>query len=133
MDTKSSCVLNLWYSNPTYHQRCKHYIKEYKKILALENQSQSIQPSTKIRRLGRTIVFKCIKVSKFALKSDAFLFALFCVSILLRLLCMLIIFYVVLVMVHETDSWIPCVILVFCLGIFCDMIYFIKRRKEHTG
>jgi hypothetical protein len=130
-NTKSDYLLNLWYTNPAYHQKCKTYISEYKKSLKAA-QSKNLQ-SLNFKKLARASIFKCMKMSKMAFKSKAFLLALFFVSIMLRLLCMLIIFYVVLIMVHETDSWIPCVILFFCLGIFCDLIYFIRRAKEHTG
>ncbi|CAF0972511.1 unnamed protein product [Brachionus calyciflorus] len=36
-------------------------------------------------------------------------------------------------MINETDSWIPMINLIFCLGILIDLVYFVIRKKEHTG
>lgn len=36
-------------------------------------------------------------------------------------------------MIHETDSYEPLLYLVFCFGIIFDLIYFLKRKKEHVG
>ena len=54
-------------------------------------------------------------------------------SIIVRILCIFVLTYVILVMINETDSWIPLVNFLFCFGIIVDLIYFIKRKKEHTG
>ena len=54
-------------------------------------------------------------------------------SLSLRLLCIWNLVYVVLVMVHETDSYLPLAVLVFCVGILFESFYLIKKRKEHLG
>lgn len=54
-------------------------------------------------------------------------------SVFLRLLCMSVLVYVLLIMIHETDSWTPLVNLIFCAGIGIDLFYFIRRRREHAG
>jgi hypothetical protein len=59
--------------------------------------------------------------------------ALFYFSIILRLMCISVLVYVMLIMIHESDSWIPLINIVFCIGIIVDLVSFIKHKKEHIG
>lgn len=36
-------------------------------------------------------------------------------------------------MIYETDSYLPLIYLVFSLGILVDLVYFLRRKKEHSG
>lgn len=60
-------------------------------------------------------------------------FASFILSLFLRLTCIGVLVHVTVVMIHESDSWLPALNLVFCLGIFVDLICFMRSKKEHVG
>lgn len=60
-------------------------------------------------------------------------FASFILSLFLRLTCIGVLIHVTVVMIHESDSWLPALNLVFCLGIFVDLICFMRSKKEHVG
>jgi hypothetical protein len=83
--------------------------------------------------LTKRIVFKSIKLYEKLGKSSIFGKFLTSVSIILRIDCIIVLSYVILVMINETDSWLPLVNFLFCFGIILDLIYFIHRKKEHTG
>lgn len=59
--------------------------------------------------------------------------ALFYISLILRFTCIVVLVYVTIIMIHESDSWIPGINLIFCFGISVDMIRFVRNRKEHLG
>lgn len=57
----------------------------------------------------------------------------FSLSVILRIKCMLMLSYVSVIMIHESDSWIPALNLIFCFGILVDLICFVRSNKEHVG
>ena len=91
------------------------------------------RPLTKTKLLLKYLILKFLSLKK-SLNDSVFSFLfLYLLSILLRLFCICVIVYVTLVMIHETDSWIPLINLIFCLGILLDLVYFLARKNEHIG
>jgi hypothetical protein len=119
----SDNLTQIWYENPLYYKRCNIIIDKLLKELLNNQQNQK-----SVYKLAQALGL----INRIN-QSDSFFVLLFLVSILMRLICIGVIVYVVLIMINETDSWIPLANLVFCFGIFIDMIYFIRRKKEHTG
>ena len=112
----------IWYHNPNYKKKFVLIANEI-----LENESKQKNDKKKIE------ILKIFYLMKNFLKITKSLFLKYFLSIILRLVCIFVLIYVILVMIHETDSWFPLFNLIFCLGIFIDMIYFMSRKKEHTG
>ena len=83
--------------------------------------------------IAKFLILKFLSTKKSLNNSFIYFIFLFLISILLRIFCICAIAYVTLVMVHETDSWIPLINFIFCLGILFDLIYFLGRQKEHIG
>ena len=54
-------------------------------------------------------------------------------SIFLRIVCIISMFYANVIMIHETDSWIPLLSLIFAFLILVDLIRFLSVREELTG
>lgn len=129
---KQDGLIKIWYDNPLYRNDCDRYINEFKK-----SKNQKKLTLSKKYLLGyKFIKLTILNLSLLNKKLENNLiikWLFFSVSIFLRLLCIYVIVYVLLIMINETDSWVPLVNLVFCFGILFDLIYFIKRQKEHTG
>ena len=58
---------------------------------------------------------------------------LFSLSLILRVKCIFVLCYVLVIMINESDSWIPALNLIFCLGILIDLVCFVRSKKEHVG
>lgn len=103
----------IWYKNKYYRHKLNAYISN-KSTYSFSN--------------GLINLIKICFRFKFILE-----WSFFAISIVLRIICIYVIVYILKIMINETDSWIPMINLIFCLGIIYDLIYFIIRRKEHTG
>ena len=106
-------TVSIWYKNKYYRNILNAYI------------SNKLTYSFSYDLLH--LIRICFKF-KFILK-----WTFFVLSITLRLVCVYVIVYILKIMINETDSWIPMINLIFCFGILYDLIYYITRRKEHTG
>jgi hypothetical protein len=115
----------------------KEYLEAFNDIYSNQcfsaNNQQSKVPFKRslFKRFITNYLVPCFTLHRFS--SPRFRHFLYVFSIFLRLLCVLTIIYTTLIMIHEIDSWLPLLSLISCLGIFCDMIYFIRAKKEHTG
>jgi hypothetical protein len=65
--------------------------------------------------------------------SSAAKFLSILLSIFLRIVCIISMFYANVIMIHETDSWIPLLSLIFVFLILADLIRFLTVREELTG
>jgi hypothetical protein len=97
------------------------------------NDHESIQVNNKNSNNLKIIILKLN--TSYVNFLDAFFFKCFqfILSIILRTLCVSVLVYVTLILINETDSYLPLFNLLFCIGIIFDLIYFINRKKEHVG
>ena len=54
-------------------------------------------------------------------------------SIILRLLCIFVLTYAILIMIYETNSWAPFISIIFLIAIFIDMMLLILNLNENSG
>ena len=54
-------------------------------------------------------------------------------SILLRLLCMIVLIYIILIMIYETNSWYTFISLIFLAAILVDVVSLIFNMKQNYG
>lgn len=118
-------LIKVWCNNQTYRKKCDLYLNEYKMYKLKENSER--------KNYMRLTILYLIKLNKKFRNSFLLNWLCFFVSIFLRLLCIYVLIYVLMIMIKETDSWIPLINLVFCFGILVDLVYFVCREKEHTG
>ena len=97
------------------------------------NDHESIQANIKKSNKLKIIILKLNASYVNFLNTFFFKCFQFILSIILRTLCVSVLVYVTLILINETDSYLPLFNLLFCIGIIFDLFYFISRKKEHVG
>lgn len=107
---------SIWYNNYYYRQKLELLMKRSKDF-----------------KINNVFLKTLINFSQKIEKKINFPFLFYTLSIFLRLMCIFVILFILRIMVYETDSWVPLINLIFCFGIFIDLVYFMIRKKEHIG
>jgi hypothetical protein len=128
MKTEDEIIIQ-WFTHPSFDIRNKNE-DLFKEIVShcnrLELENQNVRKISILKSK-----FTKMLIKSFYLIKDFFDTMLF--SILLRLLCVIVLIYIILIMVYETDSWYPFISLIFLMAIVVDIMSLIFNFNQNCG
>jgi hypothetical protein len=123
---KDDEIISLWFHHPYFNLNENKYILNNILIFSYDTKNE-------IERKKLTQTNNLPKINKNNYLPQKISKKRLLVSIFLRLLCIFVLLYVILIMVYETNSWMPLFCLFFCFAIFFDLVRLIFYKKEYVG